>query len=348
MIPPLTIQPDSPRAAQMARERCVVCTSAIAVAAPICRHFACPHKERTTPMPTSDAELLPCPFCGGPAEPEHLEDGRWSAGCNDRHGEGDCMGYQSLQTFSRKCEAIAAWNTRAAPTPSAMPEAAGEELNLGEIEEGAELLGKLALPLDTGLHLISLAKLGKAALTQPARPVQGEVAVNALREIADHPTCMAPVLIAMAALDKLGVQHRGSAQQPGASEPVERVSERIENAGYVRAFYELAAMMDIEAQPRSPRDVWENQMKPQLERALRQARPTGEVAIREKALREAATECETVADAAVGKGETRGRARGGPIGKNPNAHRSGELQVGALRCRDAILALLDQPQQENR
>jgi Lar family restriction alleviation protein len=35
-------------------------------------------------------------------------------------------------------------------------------------------------------------------------------------------------------------------------------------AGYVEAFYELADMMGIGAQPRSPKDVWEQQMKPRL------------------------------------------------------------------------------------
>lgn len=40
-------------------------------------------------------------------------------------------------------------------------------------------------------------------------------------------------------------------------------------AGYVGAFYELADMMGITAQPRSPKDVWDGEMKPRLAKALR-------------------------------------------------------------------------------
>lgn len=55
--------------------------------------------------------LLPCPFCGGAAEVEDARgSGGWSVGCADYSG--DCYGYQSLTTFPRKCEAIAAWNRR--------------------------------------------------------------------------------------------------------------------------------------------------------------------------------------------------------------------------------------------
>lgn len=58
---------------------------------------------------------LPCPFCGGPAAIEEVgEDGghvRFTVGCTS--DESDCMGYQSLTTFARRGEAIAAWNTRA-------------------------------------------------------------------------------------------------------------------------------------------------------------------------------------------------------------------------------------------
>ena len=70
----------------------------------------------------SDAfDLLPCPFCGGEATFEDTGDGSWSVGCNDRQSDGItvlCMGYQSLTSFARKAEAIAAWNTRA-PGPTA-------------------------------------------------------------------------------------------------------------------------------------------------------------------------------------------------------------------------------------
>jgi hypothetical protein len=39
-------------------------------------------------------------------------------------------------------------------------------------------------------------------------------------------------------------------------------------AGYVDAFYEIADMMGIVAQPRSPKEVWESEMKPRLAAAL--------------------------------------------------------------------------------
>lgn len=55
--------------------------------------------------------LLPCPFCGSGATFEHLENGSWSIGCADI--DGDCMGFQSLQSFATKTEAIATWNNRA-------------------------------------------------------------------------------------------------------------------------------------------------------------------------------------------------------------------------------------------
>lgn len=57
--------------------------------------------------------LLPCPFCGGEASFEAVEQslgGGWSVGCSDE--DGHCYGYQSLQTFARKAEAAAAWNRR--------------------------------------------------------------------------------------------------------------------------------------------------------------------------------------------------------------------------------------------
>lgn len=40
------------------------------------------------------------------------------------------------------------------------------------------------------------------------------------------------------------------------------------NGGYVEAFYELADLMEINAQARSPQTVWEQEMKPRLIRML--------------------------------------------------------------------------------
>jgi hypothetical protein len=60
--------------------------------------------------------LKPCPFCGGKAQMEeidNLHDGvSFSVGCV-ADDEGACMGYQSLTCFSRRSEAAAAWNKRA-------------------------------------------------------------------------------------------------------------------------------------------------------------------------------------------------------------------------------------------
>jgi hypothetical protein len=63
-------------------------------------------------------EILPCPFCGGKAVIEEIENGVgltgsvcFSVGCNSQDEEA-CMGYQSLTTFSRRSDAIKAWNRR--------------------------------------------------------------------------------------------------------------------------------------------------------------------------------------------------------------------------------------------
>ncbi len=63
--------------------------------------------------------LKPCPFCGGEAQVEETSaaTGRgdavaFSVGCIQDE-DGTCYGYQSLTTFSRRSDAIAAWNKRA-------------------------------------------------------------------------------------------------------------------------------------------------------------------------------------------------------------------------------------------
>ena len=66
---------------------------------------------------SDEQPLLACPFCGGDAEYEHMKSGRWSVGCADL--EGECMGFQTLQTFATRAEAAAAWNTRATPSINA-------------------------------------------------------------------------------------------------------------------------------------------------------------------------------------------------------------------------------------
>lgn len=61
-----------------------------------------------TAHPEGERELLPCPFCGAMSAFEHVEGGRWTVGCSNE----DCVAWQSTSTFSRKCEAVAAWNNR--------------------------------------------------------------------------------------------------------------------------------------------------------------------------------------------------------------------------------------------
>lgn len=62
----------------------------------------------------SEAELLPCPFCGGMASVEHV-DKVWEVGCDhfdvDPSGK-DCCGSGIGSSYATKREAIKAWNTR--------------------------------------------------------------------------------------------------------------------------------------------------------------------------------------------------------------------------------------------
>ena len=83
------------------------------------------------------ADLLPCPFCGGRADFEQITDSgtfaTWSVGCQS--SESDCIGYQMLAHYNRKCEAAEAWNKRA-PHPlhhaQGVPEPRGwERRNIG-------------------------------------------------------------------------------------------------------------------------------------------------------------------------------------------------------------------------
>lgn len=71
-------------------------------------------------------ELKPCPFCGGEADIEEtsfMEHATFSVGCRSMEGPDECIGQQSLLTFARKSEAIAAWNRRASPIPEGGEEA---------------------------------------------------------------------------------------------------------------------------------------------------------------------------------------------------------------------------------
>lgn len=62
--------------------------------------------------------ILQCPFCGSTASVEEFSSASagdavvFSVGC-DSTSEEDCMGYQSLTTFSTRAQAIKGWNKRA-------------------------------------------------------------------------------------------------------------------------------------------------------------------------------------------------------------------------------------------
>lgn len=70
-------------------------------------------------MPAASEQLLPCPFCGGPAAFEECPQGSstkvdsctWSVGCANT--EVDCIAFQMMASFDRKSEAAEAWNKRA-------------------------------------------------------------------------------------------------------------------------------------------------------------------------------------------------------------------------------------------
>ena len=75
----------------------------------------------------ADVTLKPCPFCGSPGELEHGNDhhGNWfNLGCSDHWGKRtDGLGCKAgrlwyTETDTPEADAIAAWNTRPAPSPS--------------------------------------------------------------------------------------------------------------------------------------------------------------------------------------------------------------------------------------
>lgn len=102
--------------------------------------------------------LKPCPFCGDPAstvEVIRASDGSvsYSVGCHDE----DCIGFQSMATFARKAQAIAAWNCRADPAP-ALVEA---------LKELRAVLGDTPMPdCATMNRLLAASSKADAALSQ--------------------------------------------------------------------------------------------------------------------------------------------------------------------------------------
>jgi hypothetical protein len=71
-----------------------------------------------TTDPVTRLLVLPCPFCGSPASVEASSSGAeavFVVGC-DSDGEPECPVGQSLTTYARRGDAVAAWNRRA-PLP---------------------------------------------------------------------------------------------------------------------------------------------------------------------------------------------------------------------------------------
>jgi len=67
-------------------------------------------------------ELLPCPFCGGPAEVDYDEDRHHHEGRNEEHrwaiccsGSGKSCPVAPMTNCTTEAEAIKQWNTRSPP-----------------------------------------------------------------------------------------------------------------------------------------------------------------------------------------------------------------------------------------
>lgn len=57
--------------------------------------------------------LLPCPFCGGPAELDNAAEPQFARRPTVTCSNEDCFGYMPSAYFARDVDAIAAWNRRA-------------------------------------------------------------------------------------------------------------------------------------------------------------------------------------------------------------------------------------------
>jgi hypothetical protein len=79
-------------------------------------------------------ELLPCPFCGSPAEFDervtssdklnYLNKFIWHVGCS----KAECVAYCLNDSFDRKTLAAEAWNTRASPPPQPTAQVGGARI----------------------------------------------------------------------------------------------------------------------------------------------------------------------------------------------------------------------------
>lgn len=93
------------------------CNDAVTVTAAV--PLVLPDTSNITNDPVTGHEIFPCPFCGGVASVEAVGGAvgvAFTVGC-DTDAEGDCYGYQSLTTFARRSDAIAAWNRRTPVRP---------------------------------------------------------------------------------------------------------------------------------------------------------------------------------------------------------------------------------------
>lgn len=110
---------------------------------------------------SSDAEMLPCPFCGGPAEMEP-----WHGGGPDKQlvscaGFADTCNVGPSTTGETPAEAIAAWNTR--PTDK-LAEAAKTE----DVARLRKELASLREAIDKSVWHIVCGERMKRILVAPA------------------------------------------------------------------------------------------------------------------------------------------------------------------------------------
>ena len=71
-------------------------------------HFAACCKDVADELDPPEPNLLPCPWCGGPAEIEEDDQGLFHVGCTTRQ----CKAEPKIGAYDIRDNAIAAWNTR--------------------------------------------------------------------------------------------------------------------------------------------------------------------------------------------------------------------------------------------
>ena len=123
-------------------------------------------------------KLEACPFCGGEATTEHLENGSWSAGCIEAGGE-PCIAFQMLSTYPTEGQAIAAWNRR---TPAIDMTTIAERFCATPLPDSvcADLCATHQGPGRYGTHLLTVAQAKEmlaAVLPTPTEDARERVKV---------------------------------------------------------------------------------------------------------------------------------------------------------------------------